>query len=336
MDANDMSELFYVAVADFLDDELQPERQVLGEIAEVVALKAHSEDDLAGRIERADAVILYHEVSITRQTIERLQRCKLIVRAGVGFDNVDHRFARQRDIPVATVPDYGSEEVADSAIGMMLALARGVHLLNSRLRARQGPWLYSQAVPLTRLRGQVLGVVGLGRIGTAAALRGKALGMDVVFYDPYKPDGYDKAQGIRRLETLDELLAQSLAVTMHCPLSAETRHLIDAAAIARMPQGSYLINTSRGAVVDTRAIPDAIVSGRLAGAAIDVLEHEPPPDDDPLLVAWRDPDHPAHHRLIVNPHAAFYSEEGLMDIRVKTSEACRRALLGLPLRNVVN
>ena len=331
-----MSERFHVVVADFIDDDLQPERHVLGEIAEVVALKAHSEDDLAGRIAAADAVILYHEVSITRQTIERLQRCKLIVRAGVGFDNVDHRFARQRGIPVATVPDYGCEEVADSAIGMMLALARGVHLLNSRLRAGQGPWLYSQAVPLTRLRGRVLGVVGLGRIGTAAALRGKALGMDVVFYDPYKPDGYDKAQGIRRLETLDELLAQSLAVTMHCPLSDETRRMIDAAAIARMPQGSYLINTSRGAVVDTRAIPDAIESGRLAGAAIDVLEHEPPPDDDPLLVAWRDPDHPAHHRLIVNPHSAFYSEEGLMDIRVKTSEACRRALLGLPLRNVVN
>jgi D-3-phosphoglycerate dehydrogenase/C-terminal binding protein len=103
-----------------------------------------------------------------------------------------------------------------------------------------------------------------------------------------------------------------------------------------MPRGAYLVNTSRGGVVDTSAIPQAIASGRLAGAAIDVLEQEPPAPNDPLIVAWRDPEHPAHHRLIVNPHAAFYSEQGLMDMRVKGAEACRRALLGLPLRNVVN
>ena len=103
-----------------------------------------------------------------------------------------------------------------------------------------------------------------------------------------------------------------------------------------MPPGSFLVNTSRGGVVDVTAIPDALASGQLAGAGIDVLEIEPPPDDHPLLVAWRDPDHPAYHRLIVNPHAAFYSEEGMQDMRAKGSERCRRALLGLPLRNVVN
>jgi D-3-phosphoglycerate dehydrogenase/C-terminal binding protein len=176
----------------------------------------------------------------------------------------------------------------------------------------------------------------LGRIGTAAALRAKALGMDVLFYDPYKPDGYDKALGVRRVESLDDLLAESLVVSMHCPLTDETRHMIDAAAMARMPQGSYLVNTARGAVVDTHALPDALASGHPFGAGIDVLEKEPPPEDHPLLVAWRDPSHPAHHRLILLPHVAFYSEEGLHDIRWKTAEACRRALLGLPLRNVVN
>ena len=331
-----MSEQFQVIIADFLHDELQPERQILGEIAEVTALDARSEDELAGRIERADAVIIYAELALTRRTIERLERCKLIVRGGVGVDNVDLEFARQQGIPVANVPDYGSEEVADTAIAMILALTRGVHLLNSRLRARQGAWSYEQVVPLRRLRGRTFGVVGLGRIGTAAALRAKALGMDVVFYDPYKPDGYDRALGVCRAETLEELLAQSLAVSMHCPLTDETRHMIGAAAIAKMPRGSYLVNTSRGGVVDTRALPDALASGQLAGAGIDVLEKEPPPDDDPLLVAWRDPNHAAHHRLILNPHAAFYSEEGLLDIRRKSAEACRRALLGLPLRNVVN
>ncbi len=331
-----MNKQFQVIITDFLHDELQPERQILGEIAEVTALGAHGEEELVGRIEWAHALIVYHEVTVGRQIIERLEHCKLIVRGGVGFDNVDGEFARGRGIPVANVPDYGSEEVADTAIAMMLALARGVHYLNSRLRTGEGAWSHEQVAPLRRLRRSTFGVVGLGRIGTAAALRAKALGMDVVFYDPYKPDGYDRALGVRRIETLEELLAESLVVSLHCPLTGETRHMIDAAAIARMPPGSYLVNTARGGVVDTRAVPEAIVSGQLAGAGIDVLEQEPPPDDDPLLVTWRDPKHPAHHRLILNPHAAFYSEEGLLDIRRKTAEACRRALLELPLRNVVN
>jgi D-3-phosphoglycerate dehydrogenase/C-terminal binding protein len=249
---------------------------------------------------------------------------------------VDHAFARTVGIPVGNVPDYGSEEVADTALAMALSLARGVHYMNSRLRAMEGPWAYLQVVPLARLRGSTFGVVGLGRIGTAAALRAKALGMDVIFYDPYKPDGYDKALGIRRVETLEELLAGSLVVSIHCPLTDETRHMIDAQAIARMPKGSYLVNTARGAVLDTKAVPPAIASGHLAGAGIDVYEHEPPTAEDPLLAAWRNPDHPAHHRLILNPHAAFYSESGLLDMRLKAAEACRRALLRLPLRNIVN
>ena len=331
-----MSKPCHVIVTDFIRDDLEPERRVLGDLAGVSALGAHHEDELTGRIEDADAIILFHEIALSRQTVGALRQCKLIVRAGVGYDNVDWAFARERGIPVANVPDYGSEEVADTAIAMTMALARGVHVMNSRLRAGEGPWSYLQVVPLARLRGSVFGVIGLGRIGTAAALRAKAIGMDVIFYDPYKPDGYDKALGIRRVETLDELLAQSLVVSLHCPATDETRHMIDAGAMARMPRGSYLVNTARGSIVDTRAVPEAIASGHLAGVGIDVLEHEPPPADHPLLVAWRDPTHPAHHRLILNPHAAFYSEAGLLDMRLKAADACRRAILGLPLRNVVN
>lgn len=331
-----MSEEFNVVVTDFLHDDLKPEREILGGLAKVIALGALDERELVGRVEHADALIVYHEMVLTRATISRLERCRLIVRGGVGVDNIDRPFARERGITVANVPDYGSEEVADMALAMMMTFVRGVHLLNSLFRSTAGTWAYYQAAPLARLRGSVMGVIGLGRIGTAAALRGKAFGMDVVFYDPYKPDGYDKALGIRRVETLDELLSQSMVVSLHCPLTEETHHMIDAAAMAKMPKGSYLINTARGAVVDTVAVPEALASGHLAGIALDVLEHEPPTDDDPLLKAWRDPNHPAHHRLIITPHAAFYSEQGLMDIRLKTSEACRRAILGLPLRNVVN
>lgn len=324
-----------VVVTDFLSEPLEPERSVLGDLAEVVACNAHSEEELVGHVEDAHALMVYHNVSISAQTIQRLGQCKLIVRCGVGYENVDRDAAAARGIPVANVPDYGTEEVADTALGMLLALARGIHLYNSRLRSGGGPWMYTLAVPLRRLRGQRLGIVGLGRIGTAMALRGKALGMDVRFFDPYKPDGYDKALGIRRVETLEELLAGSLAVSLHCPLTGETRHMIGRGALECMPQGSFLINTARGAVVDTVALVDALASGKLGGAGIDVLEAEPPPDDHPLLVAWRDPAHPAHHRLILNPHSAFYCEEGLLDMRIKGAQACRRALLGQPLRNLV-
>ena len=325
-----------VVITDFVTGPLETEHGILDDVADVVALDAAHEDEIAGRIEDADAIMMYHTIAISEKTINRLEHCKLIVRCGVGYDNVDWRLARKRGIDVCNVPDYGTEDVADTAIGMMLALTRGIALYNSHLRDGKGEWGYQLAQPVWRLRGRVFGIIGLGRIGTAVALRAKALGMDVVFYDPYVPDGRDKSIGVRRLETLDELLAASHVLSPHCPLSDETHHMIRAETIARMKPGSFLVNTSRGGVVDTAAIPEAIATGQLAGAGIDVLEAEPPPDDHPLLVAWRDPAHPAHHRLIVNPHAAFYSEEGMQDMRIKGSEACRRALLGMPLRNVVN
>lgn len=327
---------FRVVITDFIRDALEPERRVLGDLASVEWLGAGDESQLAGRIESADAIMLYHDIAVTRRTIEQLKQCKLIVRCGVGIDNVDYAFARERGIPVANIPDYGTEEVADSAIGMMLAMTRGISRLNSQLRAGLGSWHFTETAPLGRLRGRVFGIVGLGRIGSATALRAKAIGMDVVFNDPLKPDGCDKSLGIRRVESLEELLGRAFVLSLHCPLTQQTRSLIDAAAIERMPAGSYLINTARGAIVDTAAVAEALASGKLAGAALDVLPREPPGNDDPLIRAWRDPRHPAHHRLIVNPHSAFYCEEGLLEMRTKGADACRRALLGQAIRNVVN
>ena len=215
-----------VFVTDFITDKLETERQILGDIADLAALGAHHEDELRGRIEDAEAIMIYHMLKITQRTIERLDHCKLIVRCGVGYDNVDGPAARRRDITLCNVPDYGTEEVADSAIGLTLALTRGITFLNSRLRDKLGPWIYTQVQPVWRLRGRTFGIVGLGRIGTAAALRAKALGMDVLFFDPYAADGRDKALGVRRVETLDELLAVSHVLSLHCPLTPETRHMV--------------------------------------------------------------------------------------------------------------
>jgi C-terminal binding protein len=330
-----MNKRFKIIITDFIADGLEIEKATAGDAAEVIALNAAGEQELEGNIEDADAIIMYHTVSLTAKTIDRLNHCKLIVRAGVGIDNVDYLYARKCGIPVANIPDYGSEEVADTAIGMMLALTRGITFLNSCVRNGKGAWSYTHVKPLTRLRNSVLGIVGLGRIGTATALRGKALGMDVVFYDPFKPDGFDKALGIRRAESLQNLLEQARVLSLHCPLTPQTHHLINSKTLPSLPPGAYLINTARGSVVDTSAIPDAIASGRLSGAAFDVLEREPPVDD--LLVeAWKNRQHPAYDRILINPHAAFYSEEGLQEIRVKGTHACLRALQGLEVRNVVN
>lgn len=325
-----------VIITDLIVEPLEYERRVLGDVADVIALDAMSESDLIGKIEDADAIMVYHYFRFSRQSIERLNRCQVIVRPGVGYDGVDIAAARERGIPVCNVPDYGTEEVADSAVGMAVCLARGSHFLNSRLKRGIGAWNVDQALPIPRLRGRRFGLVGCGRIGAAAALRAKAFGFDVAFYDPYQADGLDKSLGICRVDSLEELLTTSYIVSLHCPLTSETRNLIDAAAIAAIPRGGYLINTARGGVVDTHAVVEALARGHLAGAGIDVLEREPPPADCEIMRAWRDPNHPAHDRLLLNPHTAFHCEEGCEEFRTKGAMEILRAYRGQALRNVVN
>lgn len=325
-----------VVVTDYLNDDFATEKKILDGVAGIEAAGARSETELVGKVEDAAALVVYHEIILTRETLSRLKNCKLIVRGGVGHDNIDGKSAREFGIDVANIPDYGTEEVADSAIGMMLSLTRGIHQYNSFHRRRDAVWNQDFARPLFRLRGRTLGVVGLGRIGTATALRAKAFGMRVLFYDPYKPAGTDKALGIERTNSLFELLEQSYVVTLHCCLTEETRRMIDKNAIDRMQDGSFLVNTARGAVLEAAAVPEAIASGKLAGAGIDVLEEEPPSDDHPVMLAWRDPNHPAHDRMIINTHSAYYSEEGEQEIRRKGAENCKRAILGEAVLNVVN
>ncbi len=331
-----MPSLPKVVITDLITEPLDYERSVLGGHAEVVALDARREEDLAGKIEDADAVMVYHYFRFTRASIERLEKCQAIVRPGVGYDGIDCAAAREREIPVCNVPDYGTEEVADSALAMTLSLTRGSHFLNSRLRRGIGEWNVDQAAPIPRLRGRVFGIVGCGRIGSAAALRAKAFGFDVVFYDPYLPDGIEKALGVRRVDSLSELLALSYVVSVHCPLTEETGSMIGEEEIRQIPQGGFLVNTARGGIVDTASVIDSLSKGHLVGAGIDVLEKEPPPEDSSVLSAWRNPEHPAHDRLILNPHTAFYCEEGCEEFRTKGAQEVLRALRGEPLRNIVN
>ena len=318
-----MAEAYTVVVADFLE-EAAIETPILQDLARIVLARATNESELAPYLADADALILFHEIPFLGEpTFAKAPKCRGVVRAGVGFNNIDLAAADRHGVVVCNVPDYGTEEVADHAIMFLLALAR--YLMPSEAAIRAGRWDYQTAIATPRLRGKTFGVVGCGRIGTATALRAKAFGLDVVFYDPFKPQGTDKALGLRRVDKLDDLLAQSHFVSLHCYLAESTRHLIDARALSRMRPGAFLINTARGPIVDQEALLAALDSGHLAGAGLDVVEREPL-DDDRVR---------QHPRVILTPHSAFYSVEGYTELRTKTAEEVRRLLLGEDPKNPV-
>jgi C-terminal binding protein len=313
-----------VLLADFLEDD-SIEGPVLEGVAQLVVARGRDEADLARHLEDADAILLFHDVSrMSDATFAKAPICKVIVRAGVGYNNVDLVAAGARGIAVCNVPDYGTEEVADHAILLLLAVTRHLRIQDDSMRSGTWDYLTGRATP--RLRGKTLGLVGCGRIGSATALRAKAFGLDVVFYDPYVPAGLEKALGVRREFRLEPLLEQSDFVSLHCFLDARSHHLIDAKALARMRPGSILINTARGPVVDQEALISALESGHLLGAGIDVFEREPL-DDDRLR---------HHPNVVLTPHSAFYSIEGFVELRTKAAEEIRRVLLGEPPRNLVN
>ncbi len=300
------------------------EHDVLDAAAEVKLLQTDDESDVARAAAEADALIVVHTIPLGAPTLAALSRCRGIVRAGVGYDNIDLQAAGRHGIVVCNVPDYGTEEVADHALMLLLALAR--RLVPSERAIRAGAWDVTTVFGAPRLRGRTLALLGCGRIGTAMALRGKALGMRVVFYDPYKPDGLDKALGIERVHRLDELWPRAEFLSLHCPLTRQTRHVVNAATLAQMPAGAYVINTVRGPCVDGPALCDALDSGRLAYAALDVVEREPL-DDERLR---------HHPRVLMTPHTAFYSVESFREMRRKGAEEARRLVLGEAVRNAVN
>ncbi len=319
-----MSERFNVLIADFLA-EASIESAVLGDIATLVMARATDESELIDHLSHADAIMLFHDIALVGESsFARTPRLRCVVRAGVGFNNIDLEAATRHNVIVCNVPDYGTEEVADHAIMFLLALVR--RLTPSLEAIRSGTWDYKTALGAPRLRGKTFGVVGCGRIGTAAALRAKAFGLDVVFFDPFVPQGTDKALGIRRVHQLHELLEQSHFVSIHCYLDRTTRHMFNAAAFARMRPGAFLINPARGPIVDENALLTALDSGHLTAAALDVVEREPL-DVDRLR---------QHPRIMLTPHTAFYSVEGYVELRTKTAQEVRRILLGEPPRNPVN
>jgi len=286
-------------------------------------LQTRNADELITRAGDADALLVQY-AAITPAMIHALPRLRVIGRYGVGFDTIDVDAASARGIYVCNCPDYCTEEVADHTLALLMAVTRQVFPLREQFD--RGRWSIEDAKAIRRLRGRVLGIVGVGRIGSAVARRVAPLGFRLLGHDPYVPDKRLAALGLEPTPLAD-LLKQSDYVTLHTLLNAETRHLINAKRLALMKPGAVLINTSRGAVVDSNALVAALHSGRLSAAALDVLEQEPPPPDHPLR---------SMRNVILTPHVAFYSDASFPMLKRKVSEDVVRVLRGKPPENAVN
>lgn len=287
--------------------------------------------------QRADAIIHYAANTAPDGAAADWPSCRALLRSGVGFDRIDLAAWGSRGVPVFNVPDYGTSEVADHALALMLALTRGTATYHDALRRDpvEG-WRFDEAPAVRRLRGAVFGVVGLGRIGLAAALRARAFGMAIAFHDPFVASGLEIAVDAKRYESLHELMAVSDVISVHAPASSETVGLIGAAAFAAAKPGLVLVNTARGAIVDLDALTAALRDGRVAAAGLDVLPVEPADRNHPLVAAWLAREPWLDGRLTLSPHAAFYSPDSLVDMRSRGLDTVLRHIRTGSLRNCVN
>ena len=313
------------------------ERRIFGDAPAILMRDTQTLADLTDAdCQAVDGLMLFRQFC-TAADIARMPRLRAIVRMGVGYDRIDRAAAAAHGIMVCNVPDYGTTEVADQAIALALALRRGLILHHDLQRATPpAPWFAMAHPVLRRSSAQGFGIVGCGRIGTAVALRAKALGFRVTFFDPALPNGTELALGIARAATLADLLPQADILSIHTPLTPGTAGLIGAAELALLPSGAVVVNTARGPILDIDALEAALRSNHLAAAGLDVLPVEPPTDPIPhLLAEYRARAPWLEGRLIVTPHSAYLTPEAHWDIRIKSAETMRAALLSNHAQNVI-
>jgi D-3-phosphoglycerate dehydrogenase len=312
-----------VAVADSVFPNLDVARQVVGGIGADLQLAADPSPDAILKVAAPADALLVTYAKITGDMIARMPRCRIISRFGIGVDNVDLDAATAAGIVVTKVPDYCIDEVSDHAMALLLAVVRKIPTSNAQVHA--GRWEMKAVVPIHRLRGRVLGLVGFGRIPQLVAPKAKAFGLRVIVYDPFVQADVLARERVDQVD-FDELLAQSDYISIHTPLLPETRNLFSTRAFSRMKPGAYLINTARGPIVDEQALAKALDAGQLAGAALDVMPNEPPAGS-PLL---------ARENVIITPHTSFYSEESLLELQRKAAQEVADVLTGKPPKNPVN
>ena len=304
-----------IAVSDSVFPNLNLAREVLSRVgAELLLAEAPTSEAIMQVARNADAVLVTY-TKITAEMIGKMTRCRIISRFGIGVDNVDIAAATKAGIVVTRVPDYCIDEVSDHTMALLLALARKIPFANSRAHA--GHWEMPAVVPIYRLRGSVLGLVGFGRIPQLVAPKAKAFGLKVISYDPLVSQEMMNRAGVEKVE-FSELISVSDHISIHAPLLPETDHLFNASIFCKMKPTAYLINTARGPIVDEQALAQALDQGHLAGAALDVLSREPP-SASPLF---------GRENVILTPHMSFYSAESLIDLQRKAADEVVRVLSG--------
>src|SRR5665213_213844 len=311
-----------VAVTDSVFPNLDAARDVVAKVGgELRLAKAPTPEAILEVARDADAVLTTY-AKVTTAIIEQLTRCRIISRFGIGVDNVDIATATAKGIVVTKVPDYCIDEVSDHAMALLLAIVRKIPFSNSEVQ--EGRWAMPTVVPIHRLRGAVLGLVGFGRIPQLVAPKAQAFGIKVSAFDPFVPQEVFAKAGVSSVG-FDELVKTADYISLHCPLTPETNHLFNAEVFGKMKPGAYLVNTGRGPLIDEAALAQALDKGQVAGAALDVVEKEPPVGS-PVL---------GRKNVILTPHTAFYSDESLLELQVKAAEEVVRVLSGQAPKNPV-
>ncbi|VUC30172.1 unnamed protein product [Clonostachys rosea] len=271
--------------------------------------------------------------------LELFPNLKVLVRMGVGYDKVDRVALDKRGVTLCNVPDYGTGEIADHAMALALSLRRGVvHHHDIQRGNPPAEWTPIETPLIARIQGATFGVLGLGLIGTAVALRAKAFGWNVLIYDPFAPNGIDKTLGIERTRDVKDLFRRSSTISVHCPATSQTVNMVNYELLSLMPKGGLLINTARGEVVNLDDVERCLRENVIGGVGLDVVPNEPIPVDGPihpLLQAYRNQEPWLAGRMIITPHSAYMSPESLLDIRIKTAEVMRDNLINGMRVNVI-
>ena len=305
-----------IAVTECVFPTLDPAKAALAHLDPTYRMaKSVNADDILAVARDADAILVTY-AKITREIISQLTKCKAIGRFGLGVDNIDLAAAKEKGIAVNYVPDYCIREVSDHAMALLLALIRKIPLSNKLVQA--GRWEMPAVVPIRRIEGSVLGLVGFGHIPRLVAPKAQAFGIKVIAYDPYAKPEVFKAANVESVD-FDTLLQRSDYVSVHAPLTPDTRGMMNAAAFARMKKGAYIVNTARGPLIDEVALVAALDAGQIGGAGLDVVAAEPLTKESPLL---------GRDNVIISPHTAFYSIEALDELQAKCASDVARVLSG--------
>lgn len=317
--------MFKVVVTDYTYENLNIEREILSGIDGVVIedYQYRKSEDVIKIAADCDVLVVQY-ADVNRAVIESLKKCRMIIRYAIGVDNIDLKAATENGIMVVNVPDYGIDEVSTYTIALLLCAVRKLPQTIDMIRDKK--WNYAITKPMYRTAGKTVGLVGLGRIPSSVAKKLSGFDMNIIAYDPFVSKEHANSIGVQ-LVSFDRLLRESDYISVHCPLTAETRHLFNEEAFAMMKPTAYFVNTARGAIVDSDALYNALKNDRLAGAAIDVTEQEPLPADSHLREL---------ENLIITPHIAWYTEDSIDSLKEKLANEIVRVSRGERPINVVN